>query len=71
MPQSNKVNDKIPTTATEKAKNIQLAVNMYKDPTSDFLLRAVVSLYHYSKNLISNHFNDTPKHEYASNVYVE
>ncbi len=43
----------------------------YKDPTSSLLLRAAVSLYHYSKNLITNHFNDTPKHEYISDIYIE
>jgi iron-sulfur cluster repair protein YtfE (RIC family) len=46
-------------------------VDAYKDPTSDFSLRAAASLYHYLKNSMFNHFNDTLKHEYAFNIYVE
>ena len=43
----------------------------YKNPTSSLLLRAAASLYHYSKNSITNHLNDTPKHEYVSDIYIE
>ncbi len=43
----------------------------YKDPTSGLLLRAAVSLYYYSKNLITNHLNDTPKYEYIFDIYIE
>jgi hypothetical protein len=71
MPQSKKVNDKIPTTAIEKIKNIQLTVDTYKNSTSGFSLRAAASLYHYLKDSISNHLNHTPKYEYASDIYVE
>jgi hypothetical protein len=71
MPQSKKANDKVPITANEKIKNIQLTVNTYKNPTSDLSLRAAVSLYHYLKDSISNYLNNTPKHEYAFNIYVE
>jgi hypothetical protein len=71
MPQSKKTNDKIPTTAIEKIKNIQLAVDAYKDSTSDFSLRAAASLHHYLKNSISNHLDNTLKHEYISDIYVE
>jgi len=46
-------------------------VKAYKDPTSSLLLRAAISLYHYSKDLITNHLNDTPKHEYTPNVYIK
>jgi hypothetical protein len=46
-------------------------VDAYKDPTSDFSLRAAASLYHYLKNSMFNHFNDTLKHEYISDIYVE
>ena len=48
-----------------------MAVKAYKDPTSDLLLRAAASLYHYSKDLITNHLNDTSKHEYISNIYIK
>src|SRR6266536_5180970 len=43
----------------------------YKDPTSGLLLRVAASLYHYSKDLITNHLNDTPKYEYISDIYIE
>jgi hypothetical protein len=70
MPQSKKTNDKVHTTAI-KIKNIQLTVNTYKDPISDLSLRAAASLHYYLKDSISNHLDDTPKYEYASNIYVE
>jgi len=43
----------------------------YKDPTSGLLLRAAVSLYYYSKNLITNHHKDTTKYEYIFDIYIE
>ena len=43
----------------------------YKDPTSNLLLRAAASLYHCSKDSITNHLNDTPKHEYTPDIYIE
>ena len=43
----------------------------YKNPISDFSLRAAASLYHYSKDSITNYLNDTPKHEYTPDIYIE
>jgi hypothetical protein len=71
MPQSKKANDKVPTTTIKKIKNIQLIMDTYKNPISDFLLRAAASLNHYLKNSIFNYFNNTPKYEYISDIYVE
>src|SRR5258708_14860869 len=71
MPKVEEPNTKAVRKALEKAKNIQLAVKAYKDPTSGLSLRAAASLYHCSKDSITNHLNDTPKHEYAPDVYIE
>jgi hypothetical protein len=60
MPKVKKANTKIVRKAVEKAQNIQLAVKAYKNPTSSLLLRAAASLYHYSKNSITNHLDNTP-----------
>ena len=71
MPKVKKANTKIVRKAVEKAQNIQLAVKAYKDPTSGLSLRAAASLYHCSKDSITNHLDDTPQVEYAPDVYVE
>jgi hypothetical protein len=71
MPKVKKANTKTVRKADEKAQNIQLAVKAYKDPTSGLSLRAAVSLYHCSKDSITNHLDDTPQVEYAPDVYVE
>jgi len=46
-------------------------VKAYKDPTSGLSLRAAASLYHYSKDSITNHLNNTSQVKYAPDVYVE
>jgi len=46
-------------------------VKAYKNPTSGLLLRAAASLYHCSKDSITNYFDDTPQVEYAPDIYVE
>jgi iron-sulfur cluster repair protein YtfE (RIC family) len=46
-------------------------VEAYKNPISDLSLRAAASLYHYSKDSITNHLDDTPQVEYAPDIYVE
>ena len=71
MPKVEEPNTKAVRKALKKAKNIQLVVKAYKDSISGLLLRAAASLYHYSKDSITNHLNDTPKHEYASDIYIE
>ena len=71
MPKVEEPNTKTIKKTLKKAKNIQLAVKAYKNPTSSLSLRAAVSLYHYSKNSITNHLNDTPKHEYTPDIYIE
>src|SRR6266498_4583399 len=71
MPKVEEPNTKAVKKTLKKAKNIQLIIKAYKDPTSNLLLRAAASLYHYSKNLITNHLNDTSKHEYISNIYIK
>ncbi len=71
MPKVEEPNTKAVRKALEKAKNIQLAVKVYKDPTSGLSLRAAASLYHCSKDSITNHLNDTPKHEYTPDIYIE
>ncbi len=71
MPKVEEPNTKAVRKALKKAKNIQLIVKAYKNPTSGLLLRAAASLYYYSKDLITNHLNDTPKYEYTSNIYIE
>ncbi len=71
MPKVEEPNTKTVRKTLKKAKNIQLTVKAYKDPISNFSLRAAASFYHYSKNLITNHLNDTPKHEYTPDIYIE
>ncbi len=71
MPKVEEPNTKTIKKTLKKAKNIQLAVKAYKNPTSSLSLRAAVSLCHYSKNSITNHLNDTPKHEYTPDIYIE
>ena len=71
MPKVEESNTKAVRKALEKTKNIQLAVKAYKDPIFGLLLRAAASLYHYSKDLIINYLNDTSKHEYTPDVYIE
>jgi hypothetical protein len=71
MPKIKKANPKALRKAAEKARNIQLAVEAYKDPTSGLSLRAAASLYHCNKDSITHHLNDTPEHRYAPNVYID
>ena len=71
MPKIEEPNTKAVRKALKKAKNIQLAVKIYKDPIFGLLLRAATSLYYYSKNSITNYLNDTPKHEYISDIYIK
>ena len=71
MPRVKKANPKALRKAAEKARNIQLAVEAYKDPTSGLSLRAAASLYHCNKDSITHHLNDTPEHRYAPDVYID
>jgi hypothetical protein len=74
MPKAIKANSKAIRKSVEKAKNIQLAVQAYKDPSSGLSLRAAALLYGCNKDSITNHLNDTPKTSqirYAPDVYVE
>jgi hypothetical protein len=54
-----------------KAKNIQLAVKDYTDPTFGLSLRATASIHGVSKTLIINHLDKQSKIRYAPDVYVE
>jgi glutaredoxin-related protein len=58
MPKVIKANSKAIRKSVEKAKNIQLAMQAYKDPSSGFSLRAAVLLYGCNKDSITNHLND-------------
>ena len=74
MPRVKKANPKAVRKAAEKAKNIQLAVQAYKDPKNGLSLRAAAALYDCNKDSITNHLNDTPdtfKYKYAPDIYVE
>jgi hypothetical protein len=71
MPKVKKANPKALKKAAEKARNIQLAVKAYKDPISSLLLRAAASLYHYNKDSITHHLNDTPEHRYVPDIYID
>jgi hypothetical protein len=71
MPKVKKTNTKTVKKTVKKAQNIQLAVKAYKDPTSDLSLRAATSLYHCSKDSITNYLDNTPQIKYAPNIYVE
>jgi hypothetical protein len=71
MPRVKKANPKALRKAAEKARNIQLAVEAYKDLISGFLLRAAASLYHYNKNLITHHLNNTLEYRYVPNIYID
>jgi len=66
-----KANTKIVRKTVKKAQNIQLAMKAYKNPTSSLLLRAAASLYHYSKDSIINHLDNTLQVEYTPDIYVE
>jgi hypothetical protein len=46
-------------------------VEAYKDLISGFLLRAAASLYHYNKNSITHHLNDTPEYRYVPDIYID
>jgi hypothetical protein len=74
MPKVIKANSKAIRKSVEKVKNIQLAVQAYKDPFLGLSLRAAASLYGYNKDSIINHLNNTPETSqirYAPDVYVE
>jgi hypothetical protein len=74
MPKVIKANSKAIRKSVKKAKNIQLTVQAYKDPSLGLSLRAAASLYNCNKDSITNHLNDTPEASqirYAPNVYVE
>jgi hypothetical protein len=58
MPKVIKANSKAIRKSVEKTKNIQLAVQAYKNPSSDLSLRAAVLFYDCNKNSITNYFND-------------
>jgi hypothetical protein len=69
-----KANSKAIRKSVEKAKNIQLAVQAYKDSSSGLSLRAAVLFYNCNKNSITNHLNNIPEIfqiRYTSNIYVE
>jgi hypothetical protein len=74
MPKVIKANSKAIRKSVEKTKNIQLAVQAYKDPSSGLSLRAAALFYDCNKNSITNHLNDTPEISqirYAPDIYVE
>jgi hypothetical protein len=74
MPKVIKANSKAIRNSVEKAKNIQLAVQAYKNPSSGLSLRAAALLYGCNKDSITNHLNNTPETSqirYAPDVYVE
>jgi hypothetical protein len=74
MPKVIKANSKAIRKSVEKAKNMQLAVQAYKNPFSDLLLRAAALLYNYNKNSIINYFNNTSETSqirYTPDIYVE
>jgi hypothetical protein len=54
-----------------KAKNIQLAVKDYTNPTSGLSLRATASIHGVNKTSITNHLDKQSKIRYAPDVYVE
>jgi hypothetical protein len=58
MPKVIKANSKAIRKSVEKAKNIQLAVQAYKDPFSGLSLRAAASFYGCNKDSITNYLND-------------
>jgi hypothetical protein len=74
MPKVIKANSKAIRKSVEKAKNIQLAIQAYKDPFSDLSLRAAALLYDYNKNSITNHLNnifEIFQIRYTPDIYVE
>jgi hypothetical protein len=74
IPKVIKANSKAIRKSVEKAKNIQLAVQAYKNPFSSLSLRATALLYNCNKNSITNHFNNIPKTSqirYMFDIYVE
>jgi hypothetical protein len=71
MPKTIKANSRAIRRSEEKAKNIQLAVEAYTDPTSGLSLRAAAIIYGCSKTSITNHLNNTSRIRYAPDVYIE
>jgi hypothetical protein len=74
MPKVIKANSKAIRKSVEKIKNIQLAVQAYKDPSLNLLLRAAALFYDYNKDSITNYLNNIPKTSqirYTSDIYVE
>jgi hypothetical protein len=43
----------------------------YKNLIFYLSLRAAASLYHYNKDSITHHLNNTPEHRYAPDIYIE
>ena len=60
MSKVKKANTKTVRKTVKKTQNIQLIAKTYKDPTSSLSLRATASLYHYSKDSITNYLDNTP-----------
>jgi hypothetical protein len=58
MPRVIKPKDEAIRKSELKAKNIQLAVKDYTDPTSGLSLRAAASIYGVSKTSITNHLDE-------------
>jgi hypothetical protein len=74
MPKVIKANSKAIRKVVEKVKNIQLAVQAYKDPSSGLSLHAAALFHGCNKDSITNHLNDIPEASqirYAPDVYVE
>jgi hypothetical protein len=71
MPRVKKANLKAFRKAAEKTRNIQLAVEAYKNLISGLSLRAAASLYHCNKDLITHYLNNTPEHRYIPDIYID
>jgi hypothetical protein len=71
MPRVIKPKDEAIWKSELKAKNIQLAVKDYTDPTFGLSLRATASIHGVNKTLITNHLDEQSKIRYAPNIYVE
>jgi hypothetical protein len=71
MPRVIKPKDEAIRKSELKAKNIQLAVKDYTDPTFGLLLRAAASIHGVSKISITNHLDEQSKIRYVPDVYVE
>ena len=63
--------ERVHTKTEEKAKNIQLAINVYHDPDSNLLMSAAARIFNYFKNSISNHTNPYREYGFLPDHYVE